>query len=215
MESSVTRRPSPAIVVAILALVAALAGTAIAGTNVLTKPVSKKVVKKIATKQVKKLAPGLAVASANTAGHAGAADTAGRANVADTAGDANALGGQPPGAYALSDNPPFREVGAPGEPLFESNCQNHPATGFSTAAFYKDSTGIVHLKGLVACPATGVQTAFTLPPGYRPSQAALMPIYGPSGYAIESFILTGGEVRINCGAGGSCVQGLDGFTFRP
>ena len=58
-------RPSPALVVAVMALVAALAGTAVAqeaGTS--AKPVTKKKVKKIADKRISKAAPGLAVASA-------------------------------------------------------------------------------------------------------------------------------------------------------
>jgi hypothetical protein len=189
MQIVINSRPSPAIVVAVLALVAALAGTAIAGTNTLTKPVSKKTVKKIAAKQTKKLAPGLAVASADNAA---------------------ALGGQPPEAYAASASEPFREVGAPGQPLFQGGCHNSGST-FSTAAFYKDSMNIVHLKGLVTCPGAGFSTAFTLPPGYRPPQDSVVP---RSGSEIESYISTAGEVWINC-PGGGCGMALDGFTFRP
>ena len=62
MRRTMRARPSPAIVVAILALVAALAGTAVAeqATTSKQKPVTKKKVKKIAKKQVNKLAPGIA-----------------------------------------------------------------------------------------------------------------------------------------------------------
>jgi len=59
--------PSPAIVVAVGALVAALAGTALAGTDAQTAAINKKSVKKIAQKQVTKLAPELSVASAANA----------------------------------------------------------------------------------------------------------------------------------------------------
>jgi hypothetical protein len=52
-------RPSPAIIVAIVALVAAVAGTAVAGPDATTS-VSKKKTKQIAKKQVNKLAPGIA-----------------------------------------------------------------------------------------------------------------------------------------------------------
>jgi hypothetical protein len=52
-------RPSPAIIVAIVALVAAVAGTAVAGPGADTS-VSKKKTKQIAKKQVNKLAPGIA-----------------------------------------------------------------------------------------------------------------------------------------------------------
>ena len=60
------RLPSPALIVAALALVAALAGTAVAGPDAGTSALSKKKVKKIATKQINKLAPGLSVANADT-----------------------------------------------------------------------------------------------------------------------------------------------------
>jgi hypothetical protein len=76
-----TSRPSPAIVVAVVALVAALAGTAVAGPDASTSAINKKKVKKIASKQIKKLAPDLSVASA------------------DQAANAAALGGQPPSAF--------------------------------------------------------------------------------------------------------------------
>jgi hypothetical protein len=56
------KRPSPAMIVAIIALIAALGGSALAG-GLLTK----KKAKKIADAQITKRAPGLSVASANTA----------------------------------------------------------------------------------------------------------------------------------------------------
>jgi hypothetical protein len=60
-------RPSPALIVAIVALVAALSGAAIA-QPVANTAVSKKKVKKIAKKQIKKLAPGLSVDNADNLG---------------------------------------------------------------------------------------------------------------------------------------------------
>jgi hypothetical protein len=67
----VLRRPSPAMVVAIVALIAALGGTAIGAAFV-----TKKQSKKIAANQVNKLAPGLSVASAKSADSAKHADSA-------------------------------------------------------------------------------------------------------------------------------------------
>ena len=76
-------RPSPAIVVAVLALVFAMVGSAVAGTDGLSSKITKSKVKQIAkkqaNKQINKKAPGLAVDSANTAG---------------LAADSNALGGR-------------------------------------------------------------------------------------------------------------------------
>jgi hypothetical protein len=59
-------RPSPAIAIAILALVAGLTGAAVADP-VAKKAVTKKKVRKIADKEINKLAPGLSVAHAATA----------------------------------------------------------------------------------------------------------------------------------------------------
>jgi hypothetical protein len=70
MELFKGRRPSPAMVVASLALVVALAGTAIAAPTAIKSILSKKEkkqVKNIANTQVNTLAPGLSVASANNA----------------------------------------------------------------------------------------------------------------------------------------------------
>jgi hypothetical protein len=67
-------RPSPAMIIAALALVVALAGTAIAAPDIATKKVTKSKVKKIAkrqaNKQINKRAPGLSVANAETADRA-------------------------------------------------------------------------------------------------------------------------------------------------
>jgi len=78
-----TSRPSPAIIVAVVALVAALAGTAIADPVASTSAINKKKVKKIAKKQINKLAPGLHVASAESANTATTASEAARATNAD------------------------------------------------------------------------------------------------------------------------------------
>jgi hypothetical protein len=83
MRKLFSRRPSPALVVAIIAVILALAGTA---TAALTKK-DKKSVKKIADSEITKLAPGLSVANA--------------ANAANASKSANsdALGGVGPGGY--------------------------------------------------------------------------------------------------------------------
>lgn len=82
MFKGIRRRPSPATVISIVALIVALAGTAVAG-GVLNK----KKVNKIITNR----APGLDVAHAKSADSAKSADTAKRADVAT---DADKVGGQ-------------------------------------------------------------------------------------------------------------------------
>jgi len=108
------RGASPAIIVAALALVAALAGTAIAGPDAQTSALSKKKVKKIAKKEIKKAAPTLSVQSAETADTATTAETAGSADnvlwavVSNGAGAADA-------AVARSGEPGYtvREAAGP------------------------------------------------------------------------------------------------------
>ena len=80
------KRPSPALVVAVLALVAAIVVPAFALT-----PKEKRVVRGIANTQITKRAPGLGVARANSANTAGSASTA---NSAATAANADKLDGQ-------------------------------------------------------------------------------------------------------------------------
>ena len=88
-------RPSPAMVVAVVALTFALAGTAIAGPDALTRAVSKSKVKKISKKQAKKVvkqeAPGLSVAHAATADNATNAANAAQAANAATVNGASVL----------------------------------------------------------------------------------------------------------------------------
>ena len=75
----------PLLVVAVVALTVALAGSAFGGTDAISA-ISSKTVKKIATKQINQLAPGLSVAKAKTADsatNAGSATSAGSAATAD------------------------------------------------------------------------------------------------------------------------------------
>jgi hypothetical protein len=112
----VTRKPSPALVVALIALIAALTGTAIAaGPDAFTRPVTKSQAKKIATKQANKAIDrrqaGLRVDHANTAASATkatSADMATSAVSAETATTAAPLVTaliQPDGAVASAPAP--------------------------------------------------------------------------------------------------------------
>lgn len=82
MRSVFRSRPSPAISVAVVALVAALAGTAVAGPGASTSLVTKKKVRKVANKEIDKRFPiataGIADAAVTTAKLADAAVTTGK-----------------------------------------------------------------------------------------------------------------------------------------
>jgi hypothetical protein len=213
MEKIRASRPSPGIVVAVLALVAALAGTAIAGTPATTSAINKKKVKKIATKQINKLAPTLSVASADTAGSADTATTADTAANAQSASNAGALQGKPASAFA-SASEPYHEVGTSGEPDFVNGWDNVVGP-FSKAGFYKDSQGVVHLKGNIDTATGDGAGAFTLPPGYRPSEFLIMPAGSVEAAAAQLGVSSNGGMNPTCfSAGTACEVGIDGLTFR-
>ncbi len=133
MERITGVRPSPALIVAVLALVAGLAGTAVAGQG---SGVTKKKVKKIATKQINKLAPGLSVANADTATDATNAVNADRADNATNASNAlnatnAANAGKVDGADVCSgvvslQNNDVRDVCVAGPLRVEASCGINP-----------------------------------------------------------------------------------------
>jgi len=196
--------PSPAMVVACVALSFALAGSAVAGTDALDRAVTKSKVKQIAKKQGKKQAK--KQLRKNVSGsHVNLADNATNAN------NATNLGGQPPSAYALATSEPYHTVGGPGEPPFQNGWTNFSPT-FSSAAFYRDSLGVVHLKGTLSGGASGT-VAFTLPAGYRPALELFMPLAGGGPQAANMQVRANGEVELTCAA--ACgAAGIDGLSFR-
>src|SRR4051812_9527425 len=46
---------------------------------------------------------------------------------------------------------------------------------FAPAGYFKDSQGVVHLRGLVVNAAISTACVFTLPPGYRPGFRGIYP----------------------------------------
>jgi hypothetical protein len=89
--------------------------------------------------------------------------------------------GTVPSAQLANSIPPAEAthlVGAPGEPAFEGGSSNFgSASGITTqpAGFYKDHEGIVHLQGLVKVGSTGpIGKMFTLPAGFRPATGTLL-----------------------------------------
>jgi hypothetical protein len=110
----VLRRPSPAMIVAIVALIAALGGTAIAGGVI-----NKKKAKNIANNVVTQRAPGLSVS------HAVSADNANNANNANNLGGTAASGfpkvsqfayGEISDTGAVKSSPPNRNIVAASNP---------------------------------------------------------------------------------------------------
>src|SRR5262245_8049839 len=78
-------------------------------------------------------------------------------------------GGDLTGSYpnpTIRPSEAWHEVGQPGEPAFQNGWQNYAPGSFETAGYYKDIFGVVRLKGYVT--AGTAARVFTLPAGYRP-----------------------------------------------
>lgn len=175
------KMPSPATAISIVALLFAVAGTAMAGVatvSVLSKK-EKKQTRNIAKGEINKAAPGLSVANAANAANATSAQSATNAQ------NANTLQGQGPGAFAPSSIEPAHVVGAPGEPQYTNGWT---AVGSSEGgiAFYKDSYGIVHIQGNAKHSGASATSVFTLPPGYRPAVDLFFPAFAGGAAPVAS-----------------------------
>ena len=152
------------------------------------------------------------------------------------------LDGLDQAAFARRTQEPWRAVGQSGQPHFEQ-CHddvdahlwypywvNYPGTTFNKVGFYKDTTGVVHLRGLARCIWVGEPpysddagftrgTLFTLPPGYRPSLREIRPTFIDSAVPNARIdILPTGDVviasHLGNGQHGKDFVSLDGISFR-
>jgi hypothetical protein len=210
------QRPSPALVISIIALVMATIGTAVAATNLPKNSVGSKQLKKnaVVTNKIKKEAvTGAKVKKGTLTGTNINLTTLGTVPSATTATTATT-------AKGLTALEPVHRVGAPGEPSFEGGATNlGPVLGANaqTAGFYKDHEGIVHLVGFVKTGAAGA--IFRLPAGFRPASGVLEFFNQSEKFLIVagSDVGTGGMasgvVLLFTGSAGSVVT-LSGVTFR-
>jgi hypothetical protein len=128
--------------------------------------------------------------------------------------------GTVPSANSIPPAEATHLIGAPGEPAFENGATNAGALSglhLNSAGFYKDHEGIVHLEGLVKFPAAKLESIFTLPVGYRPPVATALIfslesssplVIGGTNTVIESTDLSGKVTA------GTEVVDLEGITFR-
>lgn len=236
MKSIVSRRPSPALIVSILALVVAMAGTSYAAFKLPKNSVGTKQLKKnavatakiksnaVTTKKIKKNAvtgvkvrnhtltgADINLAKLGTVPSATSANSAATASSATTASTADV-------ANSLSPLEPKHVVGAPGEPGFENgfhSAADEAKIPFNPGpvAFYKDHEGIVHLEGLVVgSEGEGLPSAFTLPPGFRPAAGTVQffiteALVAGSNTSVEGVDVSGKVLVSSFGL-------LNGITFR-
>ena len=176
MNSLTRRRPSPALLVAVIALVAALAGSASAlpGSNTVSKDDLKK---------------------SSVGGSEIAKSAVKSADVKDGKLKGRDLADGAVGAEELADSEPFHRVGDPGEPTLNNGGEGDcvwgappvSVTGFNPLSFYKDPLDVVQLAGAAAatdgpggdgvCDPSDPGEAedaivFALPEGYRPENVS-------------------------------------------
>jgi hypothetical protein len=219
MKGLLKQRPSPALVIAIIALVMATIGTAMAATNLAKNSVGSKQLKKnaVVTNKIKKEAVTGAKVKKNTlTGKNINVSTLGTVPSATSASTATT-------AQGLTPLESIHRVGAPGEPGFEREATNFgPFIGVPTQSvgFYKDHEGIVHLVGLAKAGNLGA--LFRLPPGFRPASGLVE--FFPSVKGENKSILIAGTGVGEGGTGGGVVVAftaakgepvtLSGITFR-
>jgi len=185
-------RPSPALVISIMALVVAIVVPAYAA---LTKK-DKNQVKNIANTEITKRAPGLTVSSAKTAGNA---------DLLDGQDSADIKSPTPEATKTLTS--------------FENEWQ---AFDQSTAVrYWKDPWGVVHLEGGLSRATAPPEhsTMFLLPDGYRPEATQLNFAVVTTGAADFNEVLgyvniIGPTGQVNFEGGNQGFVSLDGITFR-
>lgn len=89
-------------------------------------------------------------------------------------------------------------------------------TLFNDAGYWKDSYGVVHLRGVVR-NGTMAANLFVLPVGYRPANRELFVAYSATQSSFTPTlgrvdVLANGEVYMS--SGGNGFFSLDGLTFR-
>jgi DNA-binding beta-propeller fold protein YncE len=94
-------------------------------------------------------------------------------------------------------------------PVFENGWVNYSGT-YNDAGYFKDSVGVVHLRGLVKNGTIG-QTIFTLPVGYRPAARGIFPSVSNSVPGRIDVLPDGRVIPL---AGNSVWLSLEGITFR-
>lgn len=119
----------------------------------------------------------------------------------------------PPLLAPLVESP--HVVGAFGEPAFAGAWVNYASSPYvQPAQFWRDSSGLVHLSGLVRAGAIG--TIFTLPVGYRPlvGQPIFIVDAGPGVARID--VTPDGQVQVNTykSGGTNANVSLDEISFQ-
>lgn len=112
-------------------------------------------------------------------------------------------------SFSAARQEPVRFVDTPGAPPFAGNFKNASGSSNLRAGFWKDSAGVVHLQGRISGNTAG--TIFTLPAGYRPPATAIFRVVGRP--QADTNIEVGASGAVRLGNGGA-TSSLDGINFR-
>jgi hypothetical protein len=222
-------RPSPALVVAVIALLVALGGTGYAAMRVPANSVGTRQLRDGAVTRSKIRTGAVTSAGVKNRSLTGTdinlkklgtvpeANSASRAVVAGAAPPRGRAGGRLTGVYpnpGIAPAEPVRLIGAAGEPAFDPQWSN-VGPGFTPAGFYKDPFGTVHLQGDVQRTATGTDAVmFLLPQDYCPTGGiADFPAYGDGGTA-AGVAVRSSDCAVVYVAGKTTFLGLGAISFR-
>ena len=86
-------------------------------------------------------------------------------------------------------------IGAAGQPAFQNSWTNFSTGGWPTMAFFRDSEGWVHLRGMIT-GGVNATTICTLPIGYRPTSTYNFNIVGSDTFAFGE-VRPDGTLRVN------------------
>jgi hypothetical protein len=204
------RRPSPALVIALIALFVSLGGVGYAAISVGTREIRNNAIR---TQDVRNNElRGRDVRNSSLTGADVALNSITGADVRESTLDFGT---------ALFDgrpvNEPTRFLGSPGGHPFGAGFRvatQSECAGCLAPGFWRDGIGVVHLQGAVQGPDTGV--LFTLPEGYRPSGNVRFAVLSSSSGSDSTGVLTitpGGVVVLTNGDFDG-VTSLDGVGFR-